>query len=150
MEARYIDAAKLTSAKWLVQAIESLLAQAYRPVGVIVVDDGSTDGSAEGSKQFLIDVTASPDCRIEDPNEACGYYESMRDAGRIKVIAAVIQSRKAENKITGDVCPNEVVTKLSTAVKEASDEFEISTLIRRRSLGKKTDHQICRFIQPDQ
>jgi hypothetical protein len=67
----------------------------------------------------------------------------MRDADRIKVIATVIQSKKGESKITGDVCLNEVVTKLHTAVEDVSDEFEISTLIRWRSLGKKSDLQIC-------
>ena len=32
--------------RWIAQAIESALAQSWRPIEVIVVDDGSTDGSA--------------------------------------------------------------------------------------------------------
>ena len=37
---------------YLDEAIESALGQPYRPIEVIVVDDGSTDGSAEVAKQF--------------------------------------------------------------------------------------------------
>jgi glycosyltransferase involved in cell wall biosynthesis len=40
------------AARYLAEAIESVLAQSYRPIEVIVVDDGSTDSSAEIAKAF--------------------------------------------------------------------------------------------------
>jgi len=38
--------------KFLSEAIESVLAQNYRPLELLLVDDGSTDGSAEIAKSF--------------------------------------------------------------------------------------------------
>ena len=38
--------------RWIRQAIESALAQTWREKEVIVVDDGSTDGSLEGIESF--------------------------------------------------------------------------------------------------
>ena len=38
--------------RYLGEAIESALAQTYRPIEVIVVDDGSTDASAEVAKRY--------------------------------------------------------------------------------------------------
>lgn len=42
--------------KYLREAVESILSQSYRTIEVIVVDDGSTDGSAEAAKFFAPQV----------------------------------------------------------------------------------------------
>ncbi len=39
--------------RYLGEAIESILAQTYRPLEVLVIDDGSTDNSAEIAKKFI-------------------------------------------------------------------------------------------------
>lgn len=38
--------------RYLAEAIESVLAQTYRNIEIIIVDDGSTDGSAEVAKHY--------------------------------------------------------------------------------------------------
>ncbi len=49
---------------FLTQAIESVLAQTYRPLEVIVVDDGSTDGSAAVAASFGDSIR-----RVRQPNQ---------------------------------------------------------------------------------
>lgn len=43
--------------RYLAEALESVLAQVYRPLEVVVVDDGSTDASAQVVKRFGESVT---------------------------------------------------------------------------------------------
>lgn len=52
---------------YLVETIESVLAQDYRPIEVIVVDDGSTDGTADVAKRFSTAVRY-----FYQPNSGCG------------------------------------------------------------------------------
>jgi glycosyltransferase involved in cell wall biosynthesis len=42
--------------RYLTEAIESVLAQTYRPIEIIVIDDGSTDDSAQVAKRFFSSV----------------------------------------------------------------------------------------------
>ena len=53
--------------KYLAEAIESILAQTYRTVEIIVVDDGSTDRSAMVAKRFLDNVQY-----LYQSNSGCG------------------------------------------------------------------------------
>ena len=53
--------------RYLAEAIESALAQTYRPIEIVVVDDGSTDGTAEAVKPFIPPVRY-----VHQPNGGTG------------------------------------------------------------------------------
>ena len=50
--------------RYLAEAVQSARAQSYQPIEIIVVDDGSTDGSANVARQFL-QAGGSPPLRFE-------------------------------------------------------------------------------------
>jgi glycosyltransferase involved in cell wall biosynthesis len=82
---------------YLAQAIESVLSQTYESVEIIVVDDGSTDSSAEIAKNFGLSVnysyqtnSGSAAARNRGIELAQGFYFAFLDADDIWV----------ENKLT--------------------------------------------------
>jgi glycosyltransferase involved in cell wall biosynthesis len=62
--------------RYLAQAIESVLAQTYRPIEIIVADDGSVDNSADIAKGFSDRVRY-----FYQPNSGCG---AARNTGVVK------------------------------------------------------------------
>jgi len=56
--------------RYLAAAIKSVLGQTYRPVEIIVVDDGSTDGSARIVREFGAAVRYEPQSHLGSP-DAC-------------------------------------------------------------------------------
>ena len=56
--------------KYLAEAIESVLAQTYQPVEIIVVDDGSMDKSAQIAQSYPVKF-------IYQPNQGCGMAKHM-------------------------------------------------------------------------
>lgn len=76
--------------KYLAEAIESILSQTHRPIEVIVVDDGSADGTSGIAKEFVPEVTTVyqankgiGSARNKGISMATGDYFSFLDADDI-------------------------------------------------------------------
>ena len=73
-------------ARWLGPTIESVLAQDHEPVEIIVIDDGSTDASAEVARSYagvrcLVQPNRGPAAaRNAGMRIACGQYLAFLDA----------------------------------------------------------------------
>jgi glycosyltransferase involved in cell wall biosynthesis len=74
-------------ARHLTEAIESVLAQTYRPIELIVVDDGSTDDSAANAREYAPSVRLLAQAhegigsaRNRGAEAACGAYLAFCDA----------------------------------------------------------------------
>jgi glycosyltransferase involved in cell wall biosynthesis len=60
------------SGRWIEQALDSVVAQPYRPLDVVVVDDGSTDETAPLARQFRDTHPELPVHVISQPNRGVG------------------------------------------------------------------------------
>lgn len=69
------------------QAIESVLAQTYRPIEIIVVDDGSTDDTPE----VLAELQATRPSEIQVLRQANAGAGAARETGRMAARGAFIQ-----------------------------------------------------------
>jgi hypothetical protein len=73
-------------ASMLVEAVESVLAQTYRPIEVLIVDDGSTDDTSGVAARL---ARTHPEIRVfTTPNRGPG---SAREAGRLQTRGEFIQ-----------------------------------------------------------
>ena len=60
------------SGRWLEQALAGVVAQPYRPLDVIIVDDGSTDDTAQLARQFRDAHPELPLRVVSQPNRGVG------------------------------------------------------------------------------
>ena len=79
--------------QYLAEAIESVLAQTYRPDEIIVVDDGSTDNSATVAKSYADQIrfffqpnSGQAAARNKGINLACGSLFAFLDADDIWLV----------------------------------------------------------------
>jgi hypothetical protein len=81
--------------EWLVEAVQSVLEQTYRPIEIIVVDDGSTDGAGETADRLAAEhpgVVFS----IRMPNRGAG---PARETGRQAARGEFIQYLDSDDRL---------------------------------------------------
>jgi glycosyltransferase involved in cell wall biosynthesis len=145
------------AASTLRTALESLLAQRPEPAEVIVVDDGSTDATAEIARGFsgvrvISQANAGPSAaRNAGIAEASGPWVAFCDAddawlpGKLAAQLQVAQSRPEVSLIAGDwvrsgsAAPAEVAHNVGLSVFDYRDvlvlnRFQTSTVLARKSL----------------
>jgi glycosyltransferase involved in cell wall biosynthesis len=102
--------------KYLAEAIESALAQIYRPIEIIVVDDGSMDGTADVARSFSETVryyyqpnSGSGAARNTGVQTAQGNFLSFLDSDdlwvkdKLSLQMAVLQSDDSLDMVFGNV-----------------------------------------------
>ena len=120
--------------RYLAEAIESALAQTYRPIEVIVLDDGSTDGSGDVAKRFT-----SPVRYHFQPNAGLG---AARNKGISLALGSVFAFLDAD-----DVWLEDKLTR-QMAVLDDNPELDMVFGYARQFNSPELDEQSKRKIRP--
>ena len=122
--------------KYLAEAIESVLAQTYRPIEVIVVDDGSTDGSADIAKRF-----GSPVRYYFQPNSGAGAARNRGIAVARGSFLAFLDS--------DDLWVEDKLTHQMAAFERHSDVDIVSGHVRQFYSPELSEHTMEKIRCPD-
>jgi len=143
-------------ARHLTEAIESVLAQTYRPIELIVVDDGSTDDSAVIARQYAPSVRLLAQAhegigsaRNRGAEAACGAYLAFCDADdrippdRIQRQVAALEPDPRTDAVFGEIgefvspeVDERVADELRAPLARSSVRMMITVLLRTESFRR--------------
>jgi glycosyltransferase involved in cell wall biosynthesis len=133
----------------LAQTIESVLAQTHQPTEVVVIDDGSTDASAEVAERFPSPVTCvrTPNAGVSRARNtgierAAGEYVAFLDADDLwrpekleRQLEALAANKQAEVSTSGRIRVDADLNEIErTGVADFEDACE-SLLLQSMALG---------------
>lgn len=113
-------------AAYLPRCLDSVLAQTYRNLQVIVVDDGTTDGSAK-----IADGYAQRDPRVKVYRQAAAGVAAARNYGLQQVTAPYLTFVDADDYVT----PDYVIT-LYQALRNADTPLAIGGIVKIKLNGR--------------
>lgn len=87
------------TSQYLDRSLESLTTQTYRNLDIVVIDDGSTDGSAE-----VLDAWADKDSCIHVVNQSNAGVAAARNRGLDEARGAMIAWLDSDDWIEPDYC----------------------------------------------
>jgi glycosyltransferase involved in cell wall biosynthesis len=139
--------------QYLAEAVESVLAQSHQPIEIVVVDDGSTDGTPAVARAFGSRLTyisqprgGPAAARNRGVEQSCAELVAFLDADDVWLPEKVsLQVRRMEENPGVDLCfcrfrniwdpavSQEEKRYRNHALSQAQESLSISTLLARRS-----------------
>jgi glycosyltransferase involved in cell wall biosynthesis len=139
--------------QYLAEAVESVLAQSHQPIEIVVVDDGSTDGTPAVARAFGSRLTyisqprrGPAAARNRGVEQSCAELVAFLDADDVWLPEKVsLQVRRMEENPGVDLCfcrfrniwdpkvGQEETRYRNHALSQAQETLSISTLLARRS-----------------
>jgi glycosyltransferase involved in cell wall biosynthesis len=117
-------------AQMLIEAVESVLEQDYRPVEVIVVDDGSTDETG-----MLADALAAMHPEVRTVHRANGGPGAARETGRLVASGEYIQYLDSDDRLL----PNKFSRQVSAL--RSNPGCDVAYGKTQYLAGESADHQ---------
>ena len=157
--------------RYLAQAVESALAQSWRRMEIVIVDDGSTDGSADVARRFApsakydVQPHAGPGAaRNRGVEMAQGDYLAFLDADdlwvkdKLKLQMAAFDSDTSPDAVFGHVeqfvspdLPRELAEKMDCPTELAPARLPGTMLIRNETFRKvgwfSSDLRVGEFVE---
>lgn len=128
--------------KVVLRTLESVVAQSYRPLQVVLVDNASSDGTRVVLEQFRIDNDA-PDFQVTVLEEAHPTAGAARNTGFAHATGSWVMFFDSD-----DVMKPRLVERYMGIVEQEPGELDM-VFTRRRMVGEHGEETLCKLYKSD-
>jgi glycosyltransferase involved in cell wall biosynthesis len=122
---------------YLAECLESLLSQTHDRMQVIVVDDGSTDASADIALSF-----GRRDQRVVLVRQAHAGLGAARNTGLRRCEGELVAFADAD-----DTVPRHAYLHMVQTLQRSGSDFVVGAILRSRSHGHRMNHRMKRWVR---